>query len=226
MTSKIKRMPLQYEIITYIQDYIQDHELKAGDRLPSQAEMIEMMGVSRTALREAIKTLEAKEVLEVRNGRGVYVKENFADALSNQVNFTKEKETMIELLEVRRALEREMIRMIVERSTEEELDELGSIVKVLMEKYYRGERQNKEDKQFHDKLYEMSHHKTIQQLIQFLSENMSKFWEFPLDMKDPFTNTIPLHEDLYHALRERDIKKARQINTKILNMEIKEIEQV
>ena len=84
--AKIQRMSLQYEIISYIKNYIQEHNLKAGERLPSQAEMLEMMGVSRTALREAIKTLEAKDVLEVKNGKGVYVKENFKEALYNQVD--------------------------------------------------------------------------------------------------------------------------------------------
>ena len=79
--AKIQRVPLQYEIISYIENYIEENNLKAGDRLPSQAELLEMMGVSRTALREAIKTLEAKNVLEVKNGKGVYVKDDFQEAL-------------------------------------------------------------------------------------------------------------------------------------------------
>ena len=58
MNSKIQRTSLQSEIIRYIQNYIQENGLKPGDRLPSQEKLIEMMGVSRTSLREAMKTLD------------------------------------------------------------------------------------------------------------------------------------------------------------------------
>ena len=58
----IKRTQLQSEIIEFIKQYIDEHNLKIGDRLPSQEELINLMGVSRSSLREAIKTLEAKEI--------------------------------------------------------------------------------------------------------------------------------------------------------------------
>lgn len=48
MAKPIKRVSLQSEIIRYIQSYIEEHDLKEGDRLPSQGQFIEMMQVSRT----------------------------------------------------------------------------------------------------------------------------------------------------------------------------------
>ena len=68
MADKIKRTPLQSEIIRYIQEYIEENRLEAGERLPSQGQLIQMMGVSRTSLREAMKTLEAREIIKVKNG--------------------------------------------------------------------------------------------------------------------------------------------------------------
>lgn len=223
--AKIQRMSLQYEIISYIKNYIQEHNLKAGERLPSQAEMLEMMGVSRTALREAIKTLEAKDVLEVKNGKGVYVKENFREALYNHVNIAKEQESLVQMLQIRLVLEKEMLKLVVQNSTQEELEELGGIVKVLMEKYHRGERQNKEDEEFHRKLYQMCHWDVLEQLLAFLANQMNLLWNFPLDMESPFTVTIPLHEELYRALCNRDVKKAIEIDKMILKMEIEEIKE-
>ena len=221
--AKIERTPLQIEIISYIKKYIHDNDLKAGDRLPSQADLLLMMGVSRTALREAIKTLEAKEILEIKNGKGVYVKDNFKESLSRQINFEKEQQSIIEILEVRNALEREMLVLIVRNCTEQELKYLGKTVRILMEKYNRGERQNVEDKEFHKKLYRMCHHKLFEQLLEFLGERMEMMWEFPLEMESPFTSTIPYHQDLYNALCKRNIKKAIEINKLILSMELKEV---
>ena len=71
MNGKIKRTPLQSEIIRYIQEFIEGNGLKAGNRLPSQEKLIQMMGVSRTSLREAMKTLEARGVITARTGTGI-----------------------------------------------------------------------------------------------------------------------------------------------------------
>ena len=185
-----------------------------------------MMGVSRTALREAIKTLEAKNVLEVKNGKGVYVKDDFQEALYNQVNFVKEQQSIVQMLEIRLVLEKEMLKLIVQNSTQEELDDLGEVVKVLMDKYHRGEKQNKEDEEFHRKLYKMCHHEVLEQLLNFLANQMRTLWNFPLELESPFTTTIPLHEELYQAICSRDVKKAIEIDKTILKMEIKEIKEL
>jgi DNA-binding FadR family transcriptional regulator len=218
MRQRINRTPLQSEIIKYIQEYIHDENLEAGDKLPSQSELMEMMGVSRTALREAIKTLEAKDVLEVKNGKGVYVKHNDENVLMSQLNFLEEKESLLEVMEARRILEKEIIKLVVKNITEKELESLGEVVKVLMDKYHRGEKQNVEDKKFHYMIYEASHNRVMHRLILSISRYMDKLWDFPLNMKDPFTDTIPLHEDLYKAICERDVKRALEINEHILGM--------
>ncbi|GAA4652987.1 FadR/GntR family transcriptional regulator [Anaerocolumna aminovalerica] len=218
MRQRINRTPLQSEIIKYIQEYIHDENLKAGDKLPSQSELMEMMGVSRTSLREAIKTLEAKEVLEVKNGKGIYVKHNDENVLMSQLNFLEEKESLLEVMEARRILEKEIIKLVVKNITDKELESLGEVVKVLMDKYHRGEKQNVEDKKFHYMIYESSHNRVMHRLILSISRSMDKLWDFPLNMKDPFTDTIPLHEELYKAICERDVKRALEINEHILGM--------
>ena len=111
MNSKIQRTSLQSEIIRYIQNYIQENGLKPGDRLPSQEKLIEMMGVSRTSLREAMKTLEARNVLEAKNGKGIYVGSQEVNDLLRLIDFAKEKELLLDTLEVRKILEREILRM-------------------------------------------------------------------------------------------------------------------
>ena len=46
---------------------------------------------------------------------------------------------------------------------------------------------------------------------------MVNFWEYPLDLEDPFLKSIPLHEKLYFAIREKNVKKAQSINEKLLD---------
>lgn len=218
MLAGIKRTPLQSEIIKFIQSFITQEGLKAGDRLPSQEKLIHMMGVSRTSLREAIKTLEAKNILEVRNGKGVYVKDFGEQEILHQLEFVQEKEMLLELLQVRRILEREIVSLVVKNATEAELDKVEDILKVIMEKYNNGERQNEEDRAFHNMLAQFAHNRILQQIVESIGNKMDQFRNFPLEMESPFTETMPVHLDLYKAIRARDVKKAQEINDQILNM--------
>ena len=200
MAKPIKRVSLQSEIIKYIQSYIEEHDLKEGDRLPSQGQFIEMMQVSRTALREAVKTLEAEGIVEVKNGKGIFVgcRGRKATALESLIGFTMERESLIEALEARRAMETELMAMVVRNVRADERD-------------------TEEDKAFHEKIYLMCHNKVFYAVLKVLDEYTDRLWQFPLDIEDPFKASMPYHEMLYQALRERDIKKAQKINNKLLD---------
>ena len=224
--SYIKRLSLQSEIIQYIKQYIDSNNLKSGDRLPSQAEFMELLGVSRSSIREAIKTLEAKNILEVENGKGIFVKVESTNTISAQIELGKEKESILELLEARKILEREIIHLVIQNATEEELDEIEKILKVIMEKYNRGEKQNVEDRQFHLAIYNSCHNRIMNQLILSIDSLLKKLFEFPLGMEDPFTETMPLHQELFDSIRKRNVKGAQSINDRIINMMYKDIKSV
>lgn len=223
MISGIQRMPLQSEIIQFIYQFMKDKHLQPGDRLPSQEKLIEMMGVSRTALREALKTLEARNILEIVNGKGIYIKDISSQDFLTQLEFTKEKELLLEVLEARKILEREIVALVVKNITDEELESLGKVLDVIMEKYKRGERQNMDDKKFHYMVYEYSHNRIMKQLILSISGAMDKLWEFPLNMESPFTETMPLHAEFYYALKARNLKNAQYYNQRILDKMVKDI---
>jgi hypothetical protein len=63
----------------------------------------------------------------------------------------------------------------------------------------------------------------MNQLIHSIDELLNKLWEFPLGMKDPFTETIPLHEELFINIRKRNVKKAQAVNDKIISMIYKDV---
>ena len=217
MSVKEKKATLQSEIIRFIQNYITENQLKQGDKLPSQEQLIAMIGVSRTSLREAVKTLEAKGIVTVLNGKGIYIAGAHHEALQVTLDMTEQKESLLELVDIRRALEREIIRLAVQKATDQDLAELGKVKDILLAKYYRGEDQAAEDWQFHCMLYSFAHNRTMTKLITGILEAFEVFWNHPLDMPDPFTETIPLHETLYNALCQRNVRLAQTINDEILD---------
>ena len=219
MPEIIKRISLQSEIIKYIECYIEEHHLMQGDRLPSQGQIMDMMGVSRTVLREAVKTLEAENVIEVQNGKGMFVGKRCekSNVVAELLGMNKEREQLLEVLEVRRALEKEIMDMVIRRASDEELEELGKLVEVLMETHRKDGRLTELDKEFHSRVYSLCHNKIMQSLVELLKENMEHLWEFPLHMDDPFRDSMPYHELLYLAIKNRNVAKAQKINNKLLD---------
>ncbi|MFI3171267.1 MAG: FCD domain-containing protein [Eubacteriales bacterium] len=225
MHKPIIRVSLQSEIIKYIQRYIEENNLMEGDKLPSQGEFIEMMQVSRTALREAVKTLEAEGIIEVKNGKGIFVgnKEFQKKKIQSILGFELEKEKLIEILEARRAMEKQLLVMAVEKATTEELDELESVLIVLMEKYHANTQNHEDDKRFHQLIYSMCHNQVYQNLLNILEAYSSTLWEYPLDMTEPFRDSMPFHVDLYEALRERNLENAQRVNDILLDRVLEDI---
>ena len=84
--------------------YIIDQELKEGDKLPSEAELVKLLDVSRTTLREAIRMLASRNILEARHGSGVFISKNTGisdDPLG--FLFIRDKEKLVsDLLEFRK----------------------------------------------------------------------------------------------------------------------------
>ena len=218
MREPIKKISLQTEIVKHIEQYIRDEGLKGGDKLPSQAELVEMMGVSRTSLREAIRSLEGQGLLQVRNGQGVFVGENYQPGIVQiTLSFHEEKENYLETLEVREVLEKEILKMVTERITDEEIEQLGVITKELMRRFYAKIPKAKEDKEFHQMIYRCCHNSVMSAMMETVSSLLDKFWSgHPLGLEDPFEEGMPYHQELYDAIRERNYQKALKANTAII----------
>jgi GntR family transcriptional regulator, transcriptional repressor for pyruvate dehydrogenase complex len=115
------------EAIEKIKGMITSGALRAGDRLPREADLAAELGLSRSSLREAVRALSLVNILDVRRGDGTYVTSLeprlLLEALSFIVDFHRD-DTVLELLRVRRILEPAATAMAAERITEDESDGL------------------------------------------------------------------------------------------------------
>jgi DNA-binding FadR family transcriptional regulator len=105
--TNIKRINRSHEVREQLEQAIDRGDFKPGDRLPSERELVEVLGVSRVSVREAIRSLEALGILEVHQGRGCFVAPSPSQAYS--VPFSRwlrvHKAEVLELLQVRGALD-------------------------------------------------------------------------------------------------------------------------
>src|SRR5215472_5883509 len=112
-------------------DFIRHKVLRPGDQLPSQRELASRMGLSHTVVREALRALASIGIIEIRPGRGAFVRSVSPDMLVDPESLYHilERETLLHALEVRKVLEVEAIALAAERATSGDLAELEGILR-------------------------------------------------------------------------------------------------
>jgi DNA-binding FadR family transcriptional regulator len=128
MTKRSQRPPVTLErlpslgikerVASQLRSLIEAGSLQAGEQLPSERELAEQLGVSRSTVREAVQFLGALGLVEIRHGSGTFVRAS-GDLPSEWLQWTKRHEVEIhELLEVRRGLEAVAAELAAERSND------------------------------------------------------------------------------------------------------------
>lgn len=216
----IKNVSIQDQVVQSVRSYIENNKLKSGDKLPSQVEMAKILGVSRPSLRESLKKLEAFDVIEVKVGKGVYVKDPNSDPLLWK---ERERKVIIQALQLRKILEREIIKLVIESATKAELKVIGGYIEAALVKHSKGEDQNEEDHLFHNSLYKSCHSPLMLDIVKSVSSIFELFWNYPLDMPKPFMDTIPLHKLTFDMICEKNAEKAIMYNDQAIEIVINEI---
>lgn len=104
----VRRSQLVDEVIEQLRSRIASGDFEVGDRLPPESVLVSELGVGRTTLREAVRVLEHAGLFEVRQGSGTYLRSvTDADSFAPRLRHAR----VLEVLDVRRALELEMTRM-------------------------------------------------------------------------------------------------------------------
>ena len=124
-------MAVTDEAIEKIKAMITSGALRAGDRLPKEADLAADLGLSRNSLREAVRALSLVNILDVRRGDGTYVTSLEPPILLEALNFIVDfhrDDRVLEFLQVRRILEPAATAMAAERITEADLDGLRELL--------------------------------------------------------------------------------------------------
>ena len=113
-------------------------DLKPGDKLPTEMEFCEELGVSRNVVREAIKVLVFQGILEIRRGEGTFIVDKYTKKLVNPIIYgiILTKHNMHDLLEMNISMLREILLLSAERISGEELVEMQSLYDVLYTSVY------------------------------------------------------------------------------------------
>ena len=135
MLVPIKNRRFTDRIIAQLKEYILSRQILPGERLPSEAEFAETFGVSRGTIREALHILEHDGIVRIRKGPGggLFLSEgNLVQVIESMFFSMRWEQISFEtLMEARKTLEDRIARLAAIRAEEEDIEEIGRILKVM-----------------------------------------------------------------------------------------------
>ena len=196
-------------IISRIRDAILSGQLKPGDRLASEKELVEQFGVSKATLREALRALEVMGLVELRKGAagGVFITEvELQTTIHSMMNFLHFKSLSVyELTMIRFMLEPHIARIAADKCTEKDIERLQSFI--ALENLDHATRKVR-DISFHRYLSRMTNNAMLILIVDFI-ENLLDEIKQSLDVNEEFYAMVrSAHERILNCIIERDAEGA------------------
>jgi GntR family transcriptional regulator, transcriptional repressor for pyruvate dehydrogenase complex len=200
-------------IVNQIIEAINKGELQPGDKLPPEREMCTMFSVSRTVIRDALKTLVGLGMVTIRHGMGAYInafqESEDLSRLSKLLQISKG--TLEELFQVREVFESQAVIWCTENASEEDIQQLESIVlKGKLVDDSSVSRLAMLDAEFHLRIVEATGNQVLKRLminlLDLLGENRSRALMVPGRQR----LSVLDHELIVEAIKARDAKLAQQ----------------
>ncbi|MDI9882221.1 FadR/GntR family transcriptional regulator [Flectobacillus longus] len=151
-------------------ELLQSRKLKVGDVIPKEVELVELLGVSRTVIREAITRLRTMGIIESKKKKGsVITSPDIVSIMSKSMNpYILDEDTLREIFELRLVLEIGMADLIFQKITQKDIDELKEIVKNEPSSSESHLFNIEHEINFHGKLYEITGNKTLKSFQKML----------------------------------------------------------
>ncbi|QGU95765.1 FCD domain-containing protein [Clostridium bovifaecis] len=208
MFTPIKNTKVYEQVINQIKTMIQDGTLKRGDKLPSERDLVEQLGVSRASIREALRVLEIVGLVECKQGEGNFIRSTFQDSLFEPLSimFMLNECKVEEIFDLRKVMETETAALAAKEVTDAELKEMRDLIDEMKISEDEEERV-KVDRKFHYKIAQASRNFLIVNILNTVSTLMDSF------IKDARRNIINnQHKDIIDEQHERILKGLKNRN--------------
>jgi GntR family transcriptional regulator, transcriptional repressor for pyruvate dehydrogenase complex len=206
----VRRNKVYEDVARQIERFILK-KLKPGDKLPSERELSEMLGVSRSSIRDAIRSLELVGMVEPRQGAGTIVKEVSADAVVNPLaNALKLKEDLVgELLDFRRMLEPPLAARAATHASADDTAEMEEILNRQEEKLRIGESTIPEDTEFHYAVALASGNSVVLKVLDIIMDMLRESRERSLQVEGRPQKSLAGHRRILAAIKRHDAEGAK-----------------
>lgn len=212
MLKPVLRSTLSEQVAAQVLDMISRGRWTAGQKLPSETELCRSLGVGRSTLREALKSLAFVGMVQMRAGEGTFVADGpskFLNQVFQRGLLNSEKDVM-DLAEARIILETHLVTLCAQRGTEEDFRNLQALVKSMRNpNNIASEIFLQMDVEFHFAIATASHNRVLGELLRtvrgLLREYIFKSQQVPGSAEIAYDQ----HVKIVEAVTSRDARKAR-----------------
>jgi GntR family transcriptional repressor for pyruvate dehydrogenase complex len=227
MYTPIQSGRLYEQIVAQIEERILNGELRPGDKLPAERELAEQFGVSRTAIREAMKALMQSGLVVIQPGRGTYVTDGTSMVVRHSIDMLLRvgNETGIkDLIEVREILEPEIAALAAVRAGSEDIQSMAEAVIAMDQAMDDPDTYIEADLDFHLALAQGSNNALIPVLIDSLVDLLREHRKRAASVEGGLERGQPYHKIIFEAIKRNDPNSARDSMRSHLEQIRKEIE--
>ncbi len=210
----IQKASVKDQTLEQLKKYILSGAVGLGDRLPSERALAEALGVGRYSVREALKILEAVGLVESRVGDGTFLTTNTGANFGRILGLSLASwgGTIIEILDARKMIEVEAVRVAAERATEEQIELLANELEEMQSHTQDFRQYLKADMNFHRRIGEASQNAIISQFVNNLIDLLEEV------LKETHSDELPTqaegsgtHETIYQAIVRREPDTASRL---------------
>lgn len=209
MSYKMDIIPLTERVADTIEQMVTDGNFQPCERIPNEYQLAEQLGVGRSTVREAIKILESRHVLEIRRGAGTFVCEEVGlskDPLGFRFGKDKRKVGM-DLCDVRMMVEPQIAYWAAMNASKEDIESLQKLCDEITSLIRSGKNYGKKDVEFHTQLASSTTNEIVPKLIPIIIKGIYTFVD--LTNHTSTERTCITHQRIVDFVRKHDPEGAR-----------------
>ena len=205
----VTRPRLYKQLVERLLAHVSDEGLSAGQRLPTERDLAQRLGVSRASVAQAVVALEVQGVLNVRQGDGIYLLHQ-ADPAQTVQELIKRRQRLPDILEAREAIEVKITSLAAQRRTDEDLAAIDAALDKMAAEVAGGEHGYDGDKTFHAAVTAAARNPILTGLMDLLAESIEETRRESLSQPGRPRQSLASHRSIAKAIRSGDPANAER----------------
>ena len=196
-----------------LREHIVTNHLVPGHKLPSESELSNGLGVSRTAIREGLKSLEAVGAITTHQGKGSFVRQFDSAAIADNlaISLSFDQPSLREILEIRKMLETAFLSQAASLLGEDDLAALDELADRMRLRLKKPTTFLQEDMEFHRVLFRKLNNRILLNILEVFWKLFGRIEEGSQHTVDQLTDAVNQHQAITNALRKKQVSRAERL---------------
>lgn len=205
--SRLTRAKLYEQVVERIKAHAEESGLRTGDKLPSERDLAERLGVSRASVKQAIVVLEVQGLLESRHGGGTYLRADHLE-VETVAELVARRSRLPEVLEAREALETKLAELAALRRSEADLAAIDAAIARMSSEIEQGGYGVEGDRRFHEAITAAADNGLLAEFMRSIDAQIAESRTESLRQPGRPARSLTQHRKIAEAIRAGDPKGA------------------